>query len=131
MNGVHAAVLGRVLATELCYTGDGTPVCNVRLAVRTLAQTGEDAAPREELGIAVYGAPGETLAPRLSVGTELYAEGRLKHTHWRARSGEARCGLTLTAWVAVPLALVGARLPGSPIATAVVEAQAEGQHDGD
>jgi len=54
------------------------------------------------------------LAKTLLQGAQVYAEGRLKLRHWTAHDGTPRTGLSVSASLIQPLALIGNRKPKRP-----------------
>ena len=113
MNGITAACTGRVArGAELRFTAAGKPMCSVSIAIAD-AKRAEDA-PTEWLKVVCFGELADEMAPKLTKGTEVYAEGRLKLNQWAAADGTARSGLELIAWTIQPMGQLGRRRPSPP-----------------
>ena len=68
---------------ELRYTAQGTPVCNLRLAVNEKVKSGDEY--KDEvlfIGVTVWGKQGEACSQYLGKGKQVLVEGRLKENSW-------------------------------------------------
>lgn len=68
------------------------------------------------------------LAPSLTQGAQIYVEGKLKLRHWTAHDGTPKSGISVSASLIQPLALIGAKKPKRPRA-AKADAQPGGASD--
>ena len=92
---------------QLRYTADG--VAFVTFAVAVDDANRPDGAAAEWVRAAVYGEQAEDLEPRLTKGTPVYLEGRVRLDLWTPAGGEQRASLKLTAWVCQPMGQIGRR----------------------
>lgn len=107
MNGIQAALTGRVGSVEQRLSASGKSYLRLSLAV----DQGTDAPPQ---WVTVMRFEGEgidlaDLEARCAKGTEVYAEGKIQASAWTNREGEAKANLTLFAWRLEPLAEIGRR----------------------
>ena len=121
MNGIAAALQGRITEPELRYTSGGQAV----LQFSVVAIDGHAAAGAEPewVKVSVWGERAEELAPSLKKGVEVYLEGRLRLNTWQS-NGEQRSGLALSAWKCEPMGQIGKRAPMRPAARSLVGAEA-------
>lgn len=112
MNGIHAALEGRISEPQLHYTAGGQAVLQFSLVV--LDSKAQAGAEPEWVRVAVWGERAEELAPLLKKGVEVYAEGRIRLNKWEGANGEQRTGLSLSAWACQPKGLIGERAPRKP-----------------
>ena len=118
MNGIAAALQGRITEPELRFTSGGQAV----LQFSVVAFDGKAAAGAEPewVKVSVWGERAEELAPSLKKGTECYIEGRLRLNTWQS-NGEQRSGLALAAWTCQPMGQVGKKAPARPAARSLAE----------
>jgi single-strand DNA-binding protein len=70
---------------ELRYTGQGTPVANLRIAVNSKIKSGEEW--KDEtlfIDVTVWGKQGESCSQYLSKGRQILVEGRLQERSWES-----------------------------------------------
>ena len=67
----------------------------------------------EWVRVAVYGEQAEDLETRLTKGTPVCVEGRVRLDLWETRAGEQRATLKMTAWECCPMGQIGRRVPGA------------------
>ncbi|KKM26766.1 hypothetical protein LCGC14_1581450 [marine sediment metagenome] len=70
---------------ELRYTAQGTPVCNLRLAVNEKVKSGDEY--KEEvlfIGVTVWGKQGEACSQYLDKGRQVLVEGKLQERSWES-----------------------------------------------
>ncbi len=82
---------------ELRYTAQGTPVCNLRLAVNEKVKSGDEW--KDEvlfIGVTVWGKQGEACAQYLDKGKQVLVEGRLKENSWET-DGQKRTKMEIVA----------------------------------
>ncbi len=65
------------------------------------------------VSVAAFSGSIAELAPQLTKGTRVYAEGRLKLRSWESEGG-TRFGLSVAASLVQPMALIGQRRPKKP-----------------
>ena len=92
---------------ELRYTGKGTPVANLRIAVNSSYKSGDEF--KEEtlfIDVTVWGKQGESCSQYLSKGRQVLVEGRLRPDPqtggpklWTGQDGSMRASFELTAEV--------------------------------
>ena len=116
MNGIAAALQGRISEPEMRYTAGGQAVLQFSI-VAFDAKAAPGAEP-EWVKVSVWGERAEQLAPSLKKGTECYLEGRLKLNKWES-NGEQRSGLALSAWTCQPMAQIGKKAPQRPTPAAI------------
>jgi len=77
---------------ELRYTGDGTAVCNMRLATTNsyTNQNGEEVQNTEWHNVVAWGRLGEVCNEYLDKGSQVYFEGKLQTREWEDRDGNER-----------------------------------------
>jgi len=78
---------------ELRYTGGGTAVCELRVAVngrRKSSQTGEWENKANYLDVTVFGGRAEAVCNYLSKGNPVAVEGRLDWQEWEAKDGSGK-----------------------------------------
>lgn len=77
---------------ELRYTGEGTAVCNIRIATNEDYRDGNDnlVERTEWHRLVAWGRLAEVIHEYLDKGDRLYAEGRLQHRQWEDRDGVER-----------------------------------------
>ena len=111
MNGIQIALIGRLTADAglLRYTANGNALLGFSVAVQDTKRGDEE--PTEWVRVTAWGELAETLADRLSKGTEVYLEGRLRLTEWTGQDGQSRSGLSVSAWKVQPLGQIGRRAP--------------------
>lgn len=107
MQGIHAAMTGRVGSVEQRLSASGKSYLRISLAV----DQGADAPPQ---WVTVMRFEAENvdlvdLEARCAKGSEVYAEGRLTASTWTNREGQPQPNLTLFAWRLEPLAEIGRR----------------------
>ena len=66
------------------------------------------------VNVACFSATTAELAPQLTKGTQIYVEGKLKLRSWESQDGAIRYGLSVSASLVQPLALIGQRRPKKP-----------------
>ncbi len=96
---------------ELRYTPTGNPVLNMRLASSRRFQAGEEW--KEEtlyIDVVLWGPQAERLSPRLSKGSPVVVEGRLRYREWEGDTGK-RSVIELVAWRVQALEKAGAEAP--------------------
>ncbi len=87
MNSIQ--LIGRLTRDpELRATGDGGPVCNLRLAVDRMGRGGEAG----YIDVSVWGKPAQACAEHLSRGWLVAVDGRLEYREWTAQDGSKRSG---------------------------------------
>ena len=87
MNSVQ--LIGRLTRDpELRATGDGGPVCSLRLAVDRMGRGAEVGF----IDVAVWGKPAQACAEHLSRGWLVAVAGRLEYREWTAQDGSRRSG---------------------------------------
>ena len=87
MNSVQ--LIGRLTRDpELRATGDGGPVCSLRLAVDRMGRGAEVGF----IDVAVWGKPAQACAEHLSRGWLVAVAGRLEYREWTAQDGTNRHG---------------------------------------
>ena len=87
MNSVQ--LIGRLTRDpELRATGDGGPVCSLRLAVDRMGRGAEVG----YVDVAVWGKPAQACAEHLSRGWLVAVAGRLEYREWTAQDGSKRSG---------------------------------------
>ena len=70
---------------ELRYTAQGTPVCNLRLAVNEKVKSGDEWVDEVLfIGVTVWGKQGEACSQYLDKGKQVLVEGRLKENKWES-----------------------------------------------
>ena len=82
---------------ELRYTAQGTPVCNLRLAVNEKVKSGDDY--KEEvlfIGVTVWGKQAEASAQYLNKGKQVLVEGKLQERSWES-DGQKHTKMEITA----------------------------------
>lgn len=93
-------LLGRLTRDpELRFTPQGTPVCDLSLAVNRVSRSA-DGSQREEacfVDITVWGRQAETSAQYLKKGRQAFIEGRLTLDRWETPDGQRRSKLKVTA----------------------------------
>lgn len=93
-------LLGRLTKDpELRFTPQGTPVCDVTLAINRVIRA-PDGTQREEtafVDVTVWGRQAETSAEYLKKGREAFVEGRLTLDRWETPDGQKRSRLKVTA----------------------------------
>jgi len=77
---------------ELRYTGDGTAVCNMRLATNESYTNadGEEVQKTEWHNIVAWARLGEICNEYLGKGSQVYFEGKLQTRQWEDRDGNTR-----------------------------------------
>jgi single stranded DNA-binding protein len=78
---------------EMRYTGGGTPVCELRVAVnsrRKDSATGEWVDKPNYFNAVVFGARGEACSAHLAKGRPVAIEGRLDFQEWEAKDGSGK-----------------------------------------
>jgi single-strand DNA-binding protein len=114
MNGVTAGFTGRLgRDPESKYTAQGKQMLQLNIAVDQ-DQRQTDGRPEAEttwVRVVCWEEKAAELEGRLSKGSLVYVEGRLKFEKWQAASGEQKSGLSLSAWVVQPLGAF--RRPGN------------------
>ena len=83
--------------STLRYTAQGTPVCNLRLAVNEKVKSGDEW--KDEvlyIGVTVWGKQGEACAQYLDKGKQVLVEGRLKENSWE-QDGQKRSKVEINA----------------------------------
>ena len=124
MNGLHIACTGRLGGdAEKRYTQAGKVLLTFSMAVDENTTATEDRPKSETLWLRVtcWDELAETLAEVLQRGMPVYVEGKLKHERWQSREGEARCGLSVSAWRVEVHGAIGKRAPRrETMATAAV-----------
>lgn len=83
---------------ELRYTPQGTPLCNLRIAVNTRYK--KDGENQEEvlfIGVTVWGKQGESCSQYLSKGRPVLVEGRLQEQRWTTDEGQQRSKMVVIA----------------------------------
>ncbi len=96
---------------ELRYTPSGQPVLNMRLASSRRFQVGDDW--REEtlyIDVVLWGAQAERLGGRLSKGSPVVVEGRLRYREWEGDTGK-RSVIEILAWRVQALEKAAAEVP--------------------
>lgn len=78
------------------------------LAVSVAVGSGDDI---QWLQVAVFGDPAAELATRLTKGTRVYVEGRLRLNKW-TKDGREHAGLSVAATLVQPLGQIGRKRPG-------------------
>jgi single-strand DNA-binding protein len=84
---------------ELRFTPQGTPVCDLSLAINRVTRN-PDGTQREEtsfIDVTVWGRQAETTAQYLKKGREAFVEGRLTQERWENPEGQKRSKLKVTA----------------------------------
>ncbi len=110
MNGITAALTGRIAAdAELKYLATGAALASFSVAVDDAKRP--EGGPTEWVRATVWGEQAEDLAPRLTKGTRVYLEGRLKLEQWQAQDGAQRSALKLSAWACQPMGQIGKQRP--------------------
>ena len=110
MNGITTALTGRLGAdSELRYSANGNAYVTINVAVDDAKKAEGDAT--DWVRATVFGEQAEQLAPRLTKGTSVYLEGRLRLETWTGREGEARSTLKLSAWICQPMGQLGRQRP--------------------
>lgn len=77
---------------ELKYTPQGSPVCNISIAVNRRWK-GKDGQDQEEVSffdVEAWGRVAETSAQYLKKGRSVIVEGRLKQQRWETQDGQKR-----------------------------------------
>ncbi|OGR83307.1 MAG: hypothetical protein A2902_01225 [Elusimicrobia bacterium RIFCSPLOWO2_01_FULL_64_13] len=84
---------------ELRFTGKGQPICRFDLAVnrRFRDPTGEWKDDTSFVPVVVWGDSGQRCADRLTKGSPVYVEGRLKSRSWESKDGQKRSSLEVNA----------------------------------
>jgi single-strand DNA-binding protein len=107
VNGIHAAFTGRIgKDAEVRTTRDGKPWAAFPVAVDTNV---DSEAGTSWVRCALFGDTVDTLAPRLTKGTQVYCEGRMTLRSWTDADGKARAGLSLAASLVQPMGQIGRR----------------------
>lgn len=95
----HVTLMGNLTRNpELRYTPNGTPVCNLGLAVNRRYKQGDDL--KEEVAfidIVLFGKTGETAAQYLSKGDCALFEGRLQQRRWETEDHQVRSKIEVVA----------------------------------
>ncbi len=73
---------------ELRELPDGTPVCEIRIAVDGMGRGGRNEAGY--INVSEFGERGRAAAKVLSRGWLIAADGRLEHRSWETEEGQAR-----------------------------------------
>jgi len=84
---------------ELRFTPQGTPVCDLSLAINRVSRN-PDGTQREEtafVDVTVWGKQAESSAQYLKKGRETFIEGRLTQERWETPDGQKRSKLKVTA----------------------------------
>lgn len=84
---------------ELRFTPQGTPVCDLSIAVNRILRN-PDGTQREEtsyIDVTVWGRQAEIAAQYLKKGRETFVEGRLTQDRWESPDGQKRTKLKVTA----------------------------------
>lgn len=103
MNINNCIIVGRICQDpELRFTGSGTPVCNINVAVnRTFTKTVDGKQEKVEeatfVPVTVWGKQGEQVKEFLGKGSLVGVEGRLQNRSWETENGEKRKTLCLVA----------------------------------
>jgi single-strand DNA-binding protein len=110
MHGIHAAFRGKLGAdAELRHSKGGKPWISIPVVVST---SDGEAERSTWVRVAIFGDKAESLASRLTKGTEVYAEGRLSLNAWTGKEeGEVKTGLSLAAWEVQPMGRIGHKKP--------------------
>ncbi|MCK5235710.1 MAG: single-stranded DNA-binding protein [Deltaproteobacteria bacterium] len=91
-------MVGNLVADpELRYTGGGTPVATLRIAVNTKYRSGDEY--KEEalfIDVVVWGKQGESCSKYLSKGRQVLVEGRLQERRWES-DGQKRSKMEIVA----------------------------------
>lgn len=114
MNGIHAAIEGRITEPELKYTPTGQAILQFSVVAYDAKATA-DTEP-EWVRVSVWGDRAEELAPVLKKGAEVYLEGRMRLNKWTDREGAEHSGLAISAWTAQPMGAIGKKAPKRPTA---------------
>jgi single stranded DNA-binding protein len=112
---IEAAFTGRLARdAELRHVNGGElPLLSFSCAVED-NQAAPGAAPTW-IRVAVFGDQAKQLAPRLTKGTKVYCEGKLRLEIFDGRDGHQRATLNVTAALCQPLGQIGRRRPrGAP-----------------
>lgn len=110
MNGLHCAFTGRLGGdAELKMAFSGKSVLRFSVAVDESTRQAEGRPEAETIWIKVacFESLAEQLRDRLTKGTPVYCEGRLKLERWHRKDGQPRTGLALVAWTVQPLGQFG------------------------
>jgi single-strand DNA-binding protein len=111
MNGIQTALEGRIGGDpEIRYTSTGKALLAFSIGVLENRAAGDGAA-MTWVKVTVWEADAERLAPRLHKGDEVYIEGKLRLDSWTGKDGEAKSGLSVSAWKCEPLGAIGHRAP--------------------
>jgi len=73
---------------ELRELPDGTPVCDIRLAVDGMGRGGRD--QPGYINVSQFGAPGAAAANTLTRGWLVAVDGRIEHRTWETDEGQSR-----------------------------------------
>lgn len=112
MNGIVACLTGRVGGDpDFRYSANGAPFLTFSMAADDAKKADGEAA--EWVRVACFGEMAEQLNGKLTKGSRLYAEGRIRLEQWAGRDGEARSTLKLAAWVVQPMG-IESRRPSAP-----------------
>jgi len=73
---------------ELRVLPDGTPVCQIRIAVKGMGRGGR--AEAGYINISEFGKPGQASARTLTTGWLVAVDGRLEYHEWKTDDGKTR-----------------------------------------
>jgi len=105
MKGIECAFAGRLgRNAELRTSSAGREW----LSLSVIVGEGDD---EQWVQVASWSATIAELAPMLVQGAQVYCEGKLKLRTWTAHDGTARTGISVSASLIQPLALIGQRKP--------------------
>jgi len=108
MKGIECAFAGRLgRNAELRTSSAGREW----LSLSIIVGEGDD---EQWVQVASWSTTIAELAPMLVQGAQVYCEGKLKLRTWADRDGETRAGISVSASLIQPLALIGNRKPKRP-----------------
>jgi single-strand DNA-binding protein len=109
MKGIHCAFEGRLGRDAEIKTAKASGRSFLALSVIE----GEDD-EAQWLNVVAWSESLAEIASHLTKGTELYIEGKLKLRSWTTAEGETRYGLSVSASLVQPMALIGRSKPKTP-----------------